>query len=78
MTFGADRHTTLIVNTLFKTLIFFQRIGKKNNQSSASDADSEIPTLGSPDNAGNEVNLVFSIICLSSIGWLVVLGLSAP
>ena len=28
-------------------------IGKKNNQSSVSDADQEIPTLGPTDNAGN-------------------------
>ena len=31
---------------LFKTSIFL-RIGKKNNQSSVSDADREVPTLGS-------------------------------
>ena len=33
-------------------------MGKINNQSSVSNADREIPTLGSTDNAGNEVNLV--------------------
>ena len=37
---------------------FFPLIGKKNNQTSVSDADREIPTLGSPDNAGKLVNLV--------------------
>ena len=37
-------------------------MGKKNNQSSVSNADQEIPTLGSTDNAGNSVNLVSSII----------------
>ena len=35
----------------------FNVIGKKNNQTSVSDADQEIPTLGSTDNAGNSVNL---------------------
>ena len=48
--------------------IFFQIIGKKNNQSSVSGADRESPTLGSTDNAGNSVNLVSSIIRLPS-GW---------
>ena len=43
-------------------------IGKENNQSSVSDADREIPTLGSTDNAGNSVNLVSGIIRLHS-GW---------
>ena len=44
-------------------------IGKKNNQSSSvSDVDQEIPTLGSMDNAGNEVNLISGIILLPS-GW---------
>ena len=33
-------------------------MGKKNNQTSGSDADRDTPTLGSSDNAGNEVNLV--------------------
>ena len=64
MMFGVGRHTTLIVNILFKTSTF-QRIGKKNNQTSISDADRQIPTLGSTDNAGNEVN---SFIRLPS-GW---------
>ena len=44
MIFGVGRHTTLIVNIRFKTSIF-QRISKKNNQSSVSDADQEIPIL---------------------------------
>ena len=48
---------------LFKT--FFHSIGKKNNQSSVSDVDREIPTLGLTDNAGNEVN-VSGIIRLPS------------
>ena len=34
----------------------------KNNQKSVSDADLEILTLGSTDNAGNSVNLVSGII----------------
>ena len=37
-------------------------IGKKNNLTSVSDADREIPTLGLKDNAGNSVNLVSGII----------------
>ena len=46
----------------------FNVIGKKNNQTSVSDADREIPALGSTDNAGNSVNLVSGIIRLPS-GW---------
>ena len=73
MTFVIGRHTTLIVNILFKTSNF-QRIGKKNNQSTVSDAVREIPFLGSTDNAGNSVNLVSGIIRLPSVG----IPLSAP
>ena len=40
----------------------------KNNQSSVSDADQEIPTLESTDDAGNSVNLVSGII--SRLGFL--------
>ena len=47
-------------------LIVFNIIGKKNNQTLVSDADREIPTLGSTDNAGNLVNLVSCIIRLIS------------
>ena len=65
MKFDVGRHTMLIVNILFKTSIF-QRKGKKNNQSSVSDEDREIPTLGSTVNAGNEANLVSGIIRLPS------------
>ena len=43
-------------------------IGKKNNQTSVSDADRDIQTLRSTDNAGNSANLVSDIICLLS-GW---------
>ena len=67
MTLGVGHHTTLTVNILFKTLIF-PIIGKRNNQSPVSDADREIPTLGSKDNAGNSVNLVSGII-RSTSGW---------
>ena len=67
MTFGVGHHTTLIVNILFKTSIF-PVIGKKNNQSSVSDADREIPTFGSTDNAKNLVNLVSGFIRLP-LGW---------
>ena len=44
----------------------FNVIGKKNNQTSVSDADQEIPTLGSTDNAENLVNFISGIICLPS------------
>ena len=46
----------------------FNFIGKKNNQTLVSDADQEIPTFGSTDNAGNSVNLVSGIILLLSVG----------
>ena len=53
----------------FKEMIrVYSIIGKKNNRSSVSDADREIPTLRSMDNAGNLVNLVSCIIRLPS-GW---------
>ena len=54
MTFGVGRH--------------FPVIGKKNNLTSVSDTDREIPTLGSTDNDRNTVNLVSTIIRLPS-GW---------
>ena len=60
MTFAVYLHTTFIVNILFKTSIFPIK-GKKNNQSSVSDADQEIPSLGSMDNAGNSDNPIQSI-----------------
>ena len=43
-------------------------ISKKNNHSSVSGADREIPTLGSTDNAGNSENRISGIIRLPS-GW---------
>ena len=49
-------------------LMIFIVIGKKYNQTSVSDADREIPTFGSSDNAGNSVNLVSGIFRLPS-GW---------
>ena len=67
MTSGVDHHTALIVNVLFKTSIF-QRKGKKNNHSSVSDADREIPTLRSTNNAGNSVNLVSVYRYLFTVG----------
>ena len=39
--------------------MIFQRIGKKNNQSSVSDADRKIPTLWLTDDAGNSVEPCF-------------------
>ena len=44
----------------------FYVIGKKNYQTSVSDADQEIPTLGSTNIAGNSVNPVSGIIRLPS------------
>ena len=44
----------------------FYVIGKKNYQTSVSDTDREIPTIGSTDNAGNSANLVSRIIRLLS------------
>ena len=45
----------------------FTAIGKKVHQTSVSDADQEIPTLGSKDNAGNSVHCVSGIICAPSV-----------
>ena len=42
----------------------FNVVCKKNNQTSISDVDREISTLGSTDNAGNSVNLISGIIRL--------------
>ena len=67
MTFGVGRHTTLIVNILFKASIF-QRKSTKNNQSSVSDADHEIPTVGSTDTAGNSVNLFPALSVYPPVG----------
>ena len=44
----------------------FNAFGKKDNQTSISDADREIPNLGSKNNAGNSVNLGSGIIRLPS------------
>ena len=46
----------------------FFTVGKKNRHSSVYNADQEVPTLVSIDNAGNSVNLVSGIIFLPS-GW---------
>ena len=61
MTFGVGHHIAIIVSIIFKTSIFPIK-GKKTNQSSVSDEDREIPTLGSTDYAGNWVNLISGII----------------
>ena len=46
-------------------------MGKKNNATLVSDADREIPTLRSRDNAGNLLNLVCGIVHLpSGLGFL--------
>ena len=51
----------------YEVQITFNVIVKKNNQSSISNADREIPTLGSTDNTGNSVNIVSGIIRLPSV-----------
>ena len=48
-------------------MIFYIK-GKKNNQTSVSDADRENPTLVSTDNLRKTINLVSGIIRLPS-GW---------
>ena len=48
-------------------IFVLQIIGKKNNQSSDSDADQEIPILGSTYYAGNSVNLISGILRLASV-----------
>ena len=48
----------------------FNIIGKKNNQTSVSDADQEIPTVGLTDTVGNSVNLVSGIGRLHGLGFL--------
>ena len=48
--------------------MIFNVIGKKNNQTLVSNADQEIPTLGSTDNARDLVNLVSSTIRYPRIG----------
>ena len=62
VTFGEGRYTTLKdkIREITKSMInnYLNGIGKQNNQTSVSDADSEIPIIGSTDNAGNSVNLV--------------------
>ena len=45
---------------------YFFVIGKKNNQTSVPDADRQISTLRSTDNAENSVNLISGIIRLPS------------
>ena len=67
MTAIVGRHTTLIVNFLFKILIF-QGVGKKYNHSLVSDAEREIPTLRSMDNARNWVNLVLASSVYPQVG----------
>ena len=41
---------------------------EKNNQTSVSYPDQEIPTFGLTENAGNEVTLVSGITCLPLVG----------
>ena len=53
---------------VYKRYVIFPIIGKKNNQTPISDADREIPTLGSTDNTRNSLNLVSGISRLPS-GW---------
>ena len=60
------RAVTENTELLLELAVIFPVIGKKNNQTSVSDADREIPTLGSMDSAGNLVNLVSDIVHLPS------------
>ena len=53
---------------IFTTNHHLNVMGKKNNQTLVFNADREIPTLGSTDNAGNSINLVSGIIRLPSVG----------
>ena len=46
----------------------FPITGKENNQSSVSNADREIPTLGSTDNAGNSDSLFSGITVYPRVG----------
>ena len=55
------------VNILSKASIF-PIICKKNKQSSVFYPDQEIPTLGSTDNAGNEMHLVLALSVYPRIG----------
>ena len=48
-------------------LYLVNAIGKKSNQTSVSDADRDLPILGSTDKAGNSENLVSGIIRLPSV-----------
>ena len=50
-----------------KTIICYV-IGKKKNQTLVSDADREIPILGSTDNAGNLVNLFRALTVYPQVG----------
>ena len=71
MTFGKGRFATQNVKNGRNAKgykILFNAIGKKNNQTSVFDADREIATPGSKDNAGKSVNLVSGII-RSPLGW---------
>ena len=65
MTFVLCFHTSVVKN---RNIYIVQIIGKEKKQSSVSDADREIVTLGSTDNAGNSVNFDFCIFSLLS-GW---------
>ena len=47
-------------------MIISNVIRKKNNQTLMFDADREIPTLESTDNAGNSINLLSGMIRLPS------------
>ena len=61
------RYATWNVIKNGRRMIFntFYVIGKKNNQTSVSNADREIPTLGSMDNAGNFVSGIIRLLS----GW---------
>ena len=46
----------------------FNGIGKKNKETSVSDVDREIPTLGSTNYTGNSVNFVSALSVYPRIG----------
>ena len=68
-------HKTLHCKIKFATIKLTIHLPRyENNQTWVSDADLEIPTLGSRDNAGNTVNLISDIICTSDWDLTVCIG----
>ena len=64
LAFGEGHYATKNVRKIKQAMNdndYFNVIDKKNNQTSVSDADRQIPILGPTDNAINSVNLVSGI-----------------